>query len=89
MKKAESPSTKSKNPHAVALGRLGGLAGGKKGGKARAASLTPDERQRSARNAGKIGGKARLIKMTPEQRSEIARKAAAARWAKVKKVDSM
>ena len=48
----------------------------------RADSLTPDERQRSARNAGKIGGKARLIKMTPEQRSEIARKAALARWGK-------
>ena len=82
MKKTQRPSSKAKNPHAVALGRLGGLAGGNKGGKARAASLTPDERQRSARRAGKIGGKARLIKMTPEQRSEIARKAALARWGK-------
>ena len=81
MKKAER-SPKSKNPHAVALGRLGGLAGGKKGGKARAASLAPDERQRSARKAGKIGGKARLTKMTPEERSEVARKAALARWGK-------
>jgi len=35
------------NPHAVALGRLGGL----KGGPARAASLSPDERQRIARSA--------------------------------------
>jgi hypothetical protein len=33
------------NPHAVALGRLGGL----KGGPARAASLTPTERTRIAR----------------------------------------
>jgi hypothetical protein len=57
---------------------------GKKGGKARAAALAPDERQRSARNAGKIGGKARLTKMTPEERSEVARKAAAARWLKAK-----
>jgi hypothetical protein len=85
MKKAERPFRKPKNPHAVALGRLGGLAGGKKGGKARADSLTPDERQRSARKAGKIGGKARLIKMTSERRREIARKAAQARWEKGKK----
>jgi hypothetical protein len=76
--------TVRKNPHAVALGRLGGLAGGTKGGKARAASLTPDERQKSARKAGKKGGKARLAKMTPEQRSEVARKAALARWGKSK-----
>ena len=87
MKKLERPSPKAKNPHAVALGRLGGLAGGKKGGKARAALLTPDERQRSARSAGKLGGKARLTTMTREQRSEIARKAALARWAKAKKKD--
>ena len=36
-----------KNPAAVALGRLGG----KKGGPARAAKLTPEARQRSARKA--------------------------------------
>jgi hypothetical protein len=34
-----------KNPHAVALGRLGG----KKGGPARAAALTPEQRRESAR----------------------------------------
>ena len=44
---AEEPS--DKNPHAVALGRLGG----KKGGKARAASLTPEERKEIARKAAK------------------------------------
>jgi hypothetical protein len=44
---AEEPS--EKNPHAVALGRLGG----KKGGKARAASLTPEERKEIARKAAK------------------------------------
>jgi hypothetical protein len=82
MKKGQKPSAMKKNPHAVALGRLGGLAGGKKGGKARAASLTPEERRKSARKAGKKGGKARLLKMTPEQRSEIARKAALVRWGK-------
>ena len=38
-----------KNPAAVELGRLGGL----KGGKARAAKLTPEERSESARKAAK------------------------------------
>lgn len=36
-----------KNPHAQALGRLGGL----KGGKARAAKLTPKQRAEIARRA--------------------------------------
>lgn len=36
-----------KNPYAVALGRRGG----KVGGKARAAIMTPEERSESARNA--------------------------------------
>jgi hypothetical protein len=36
-----------KNPAAVALGRKGGL----KGGKARAASMTPEERSEAARKA--------------------------------------
>jgi hypothetical protein len=36
---------KSKNPAAVALGRLGGL----KGGKARAAKLTPEQRSEISR----------------------------------------
>ena len=38
---------KAKNPNAVALGRLGGL----KGGKARIAQLSPEERQELARKA--------------------------------------
>lgn len=38
-----------KNPHAVALGRLGGA----KGGKARAAKLTAKQRSESARKAAK------------------------------------
>ncbi len=38
---------RKKNPHAQALGRLGGL----KGGKARAAKLTPEERSELARKA--------------------------------------
>ena len=36
-----------KNPHAVALGRLGG----KKGGKARAERMTPEQRKEAARKA--------------------------------------
>jgi ABC-type phosphate/phosphonate transport system ATPase subunit len=38
-----------KNPAAVALGRLGGL----KGGKARAEKLSPEKRKAIARNAAK------------------------------------
>ena len=41
----EPPS--DKNPHAVALGRLGG----QKGGRARARKLTPEQRQEIARKA--------------------------------------
>jgi hypothetical protein len=40
-------NTDGKNPAAVALGRLGGL----KGGKARADKLTPEQRQEIARKA--------------------------------------
>ncbi len=43
----EEPS--DKNPHAVALGRLGGL----KGGKARKEKLTPEQRKKIARKAAK------------------------------------
>lgn len=46
---SEEPAedTPQKNPAAVALGRLGGL----KGGKARAAKLTPEARSKTARKA--------------------------------------
>ena len=47
--KEEIP-TKEKNPAAVALGRLGGL----KGGKARAEKLTPKKRKEIAQKAAKI-----------------------------------
>jgi len=46
------PETKpdtGKNPNAVALGRLGGL----KGGKARLTKMTPEQRQEIARKAAK------------------------------------
>ena len=47
--KTEPPVEEKKNPHAVALGRLGGL----KGGVARAAALTPRKRSRIAAKAAK------------------------------------
>jgi len=43
----EEPPDPSKNPAAVTLGRLGGL----KGGKARAAKLTPEQRRGIAKKA--------------------------------------
>jgi hypothetical protein len=43
-KSSEMPK---KNPHAVALGKMGGS----KGGKRRAAKLTPEERSASAKKA--------------------------------------
>jgi len=43
----QKPQDSGKNPAAVALGRLGG----RKGGLARAAKLTPEERKESARLA--------------------------------------
>jgi len=45
----EATSESGKNPHAVALGRLGG----KKGGLARAKKLTPEQRREIARRAAK------------------------------------
>ena len=41
------PEDANKNPAAVALGRLGGL----KGGKARSSSLTPEQRKEIAKKA--------------------------------------
>jgi hypothetical protein len=43
------PKDEGKNPHAVALGKLGG----KKGGKARARSLSPAKRKAIAKKAAK------------------------------------
>ena len=45
----EPELVEGKNPHAVALGRLGGL----KGGKARFQKLTPEQRREIARTAAK------------------------------------
>ncbi len=46
-KKPSEPETSTKNPAAVALGRLGGL----KGGKARAEKLSPKKRKAIAQKA--------------------------------------
>jgi len=54
-----SEPDKPKNPAAVALGRLGGL----KGGKARSEKMTDSERSESARNAAK----ARWGKISPQE----------------------
>ena len=43
----DKPDDEGKNPHAVALGRMGGL----KGGKARASKLTAEERKDIATKA--------------------------------------
>jgi hypothetical protein len=50
-KEPEQPQdkTEGKNPNAVALGRLGGL----KGGKARASKLSPEQRKEIAKKAAK------------------------------------
>jgi len=47
---ATTPDAPAKNPHAVALGRLGGL----KGGKARAAKLSAAKRKRIAKKAAGV-----------------------------------
>ena len=47
--KPQEPKGPQKNPAAVELGRLGG----KKGGKARAEKLTPEERKEIARKAAR------------------------------------
>jgi len=56
-----------KNPHAVALGKLGG--------KARAQSTSPEQRKEWAR----LGGRARAENLTAADRKRIAKQAVAAR----------
>jgi hypothetical protein len=67
-----------KNPHAVALGRLGGA----KGGKVSMKNRTAEEREEFARKGGLAGGAARATKLSAKRRKEIAQAAAAARWGK-------
>lgn len=49
-KAAKPVVSEGKNPYAVALGRLGGL----KGGKARFEKLTPEQRSEIARKAARV-----------------------------------
>ena len=57
-KTTKESSQPEKNPAAVALGRMGGL----KGGKARAASLTPAKRKAIAQKAAKARWKSQSSK---------------------------
>lgn len=52
---AEPQTIDGKNPHAVALGRLGGL----KGGKARANKMTPEQRREIAKKAAQARWRAK------------------------------
>jgi hypothetical protein len=61
-----------KNPHAVALGRLGGA----KGGPARAKALSARRRSQIAKHAAV----ARARSLSAAERQALARRAAAARW---------
>lgn len=72
-----SRQSRKKNPHAVALGRLGGAA--------TAAILTPEQQSAIGRKAGLEGGPARAAALSPKRRREIAKKAAEARWGKKEK----
>lgn len=54
--------------------------GASKGGHARAAALTPEERQAISAAGGRIGGKRSLETMSARARSERSRAAALARW---------
>jgi hypothetical protein len=56
-----------------------------KGGDARAASLSQEERQTIAMKGASAGGKARAKSLTAAQRKKIAKVAAKARWGKEKK----
>lgn len=70
-----------KNPHAVALGRLGGP----KGGRARARALSPTRRSQIASAAGTA--RARLL--SSAERQALARKAAVARWARQRRISTL
>jgi hypothetical protein len=64
----------TKNPAAVELSKLGA----RKGGLARAAQMSPEERVKSAQ----LANRARMKALSPAQRSAIARNAVLARWSR-------
>jgi hypothetical protein len=53
-----------------------------KGGKARMAAMSEEEKQKLRSKGGLAGGAARAKALTKKQRSDIAKAAAKARWAK-------
>ena len=71
---------KPKNPHAVALGKLGG--------KRRAEVLSADQRRDIGIQGGLVGGRARASALSKARRSEIAKKAAEVRWGTKKKSEA-
>ncbi|HWO91316.1 MAG TPA: hypothetical protein VNP53_05045 [Methylomirabilota bacterium] len=62
-------TARKKNPAAVALGRLGGRAGGAKGGRSRMAELTHEERAQ----LGRRGARRRWADVPPKERSAMMR----------------
>jgi hypothetical protein len=52
----------------------------RKGGEARAETLTSESRSEIGRKGGMVGGQARALKLSLARRKEIARTAAQARW---------
>jgi hypothetical protein len=64
----ETPATPEKNPAAVALGRLGGL----KGGKARAKKLSAKRRTAIAKKAARVRWSAKRRGWVPRSNSGIA-----------------
>jgi hypothetical protein len=75
----KKPLRKPKNPHAVALGHLGGTR--------RAEVLSPEQRRKIGTQGGLVGGRARADALSKARRSEIAKKAAEARWAKKRQTE--
>ena len=64
---APAPAGEGKNPAAVALGRLGGL----KGGKARAAKLTPKQREECLGRPSKCVGQLKLKRTDADRLSDL------------------
>ncbi|MBL8230328.1 MAG: hypothetical protein JNL98_17700 [Bryobacterales bacterium] len=62
--------------------RILGALGASKGGKARAAALSPERRTEISHHAGLASVEPRMRAVSPARRRAIARKAAAARWAR-------
>jgi hypothetical protein len=80
-KREQKPVDPAKNPHAVALGRMGGL----KGGVARAAALTPKKRSQIAAKAsaarwGKKKQGALALETQVDPRKQIEQHQVSSQW---------